>query len=250
MPTLYKAQLVESETPWVEIWKRFHADLLPFSRRLLHMMGFFEERDLAIPLADVPLSKEEELEFETLITPLTKAAVEAQWMPPGVMISTLLRIANNPPEQIDQLPGIIQWVLAAFYRRGDEVPGTFALDIWGTEQVKPNYIFGRPTPENTARAAQAAMEDLVRSPGRRPNAANFVLAEELAPIFRRSGKLTTRQRRDKRVYRENGDWVIEYIESGPYYDFVRLVVDPLNRFLSERSLPPVTVESIVGLSSS
>jgi hypothetical protein len=246
MPTLYKAQLVEMETAWWEIWNRLHKDLLPVARQILDMLGFYAERDLEIPPADAPLSADEELDLTPVVSALTKAAVEGQRMPPGVAESTLRKIAQAPPELVDELPSSIQWDLARAYRRGEEKPGTYALDIWGNELTKTRYIRGAPTPENIARAAQTLLDEMERSPGRPRNVANLILAEDLAPVFRSSGNVAARQRRGKKtVYQaENGEWAIKYVEGGPFYDFLNLVVPPLNDFLRDHGLR-VTVESIV-----
>jgi hypothetical protein len=249
MPTLYKAQLVESETPFLKIWRRMYVGQRPNARQILDMLGFYQERGLAVPLPKKRLSTEEKLEFTAVITALTKAVVETQQMPAGVMASTLLRIANASPEQVDGLPAIIQWVLAAFYRRCNEAPGTYALDIWGTEQTEANYIRGEPTPENIARAAQTALVGLPRPRGRPPNVANFILAKELGPIFRRSGGTTTRQRQKVVREQEGVASYIEYPEGGPYYDWLNLIVPPFNEFLHKHGLEEVTVETIVRLGS-
>jgi hypothetical protein len=45
-------------------------------------------------------------------------------------------------------------------------------------------------------------------------------------------------RRGKLVYVEGG---------GPFYDFLELVLEPLQRYLRERRLEPVTVAAIVKL---
>jgi hypothetical protein len=245
MPTLYKAQMVETQTAWWEIWNRLHKDLLPVARQILDMLGFYKERGLEIPPADAALSADEELDLTPVVSALTKAAVESQLMPPGVVVSTLSKIAKDPPELVDELPGFIQWKLARAYRRGEEKPGTYALDIWGNELTETPFIRGAPTPENIARAAQSLLEEMERSPGRPRNVANFILAENLAPIFRSSGNVAARQRRKSVSQAENLEWEIEYVEGGPYYEFLNLVVAPLNDFLRDHELPPVTVESIV-----
>jgi hypothetical protein len=38
---------------------------------------------------------------------------------------------------------------------------------------------------------------------------------------------------------------LTFVEVGPFYDFLNLVLKPLQHYLSENRLPPVTVASIV-----
>ena len=69
------------------------------------------------------------------------------------------------------------------------------------------------------------------------------LQSDWATIFRGSGQPIRRQtipimRHGKLVYVEGG---------GPFYDFLELVLKPLQRYLKERQLAPVTVASIVRL---
>jgi hypothetical protein len=140
--------------------------------------------------------------------------------------------------------------LANNYRRGDERPGTFAMDIWGGEQARTPYIWGEPTPENMARAAERAGARLQRdrSRGRPPHPAHGILANHLGPIFRGSG-LPIARHREKQVRRERGKELNVRAEVGPVYDFLNLVLHPLQDFLREHRLPPVTVESIVRLAA-
>ena len=68
------------------------------------------------------------------------------------------------------------------------------------------------------------------------------LQSDWATIFRGSGQPIRRQtipimRHGKLVY----------VEGGGFYDFLELVLKPLQRYLKERQLAPVTVASIVRL---
>src|SRR2546421_10780175 len=92
MPTRYAAQLVETETPWLEIWKRMYNALLPRARQILDHLGYYAERDLQVPVEGTRLTKEEDDEFTPTITALTSAAVESQQMAHGVLVATLEKL--------------------------------------------------------------------------------------------------------------------------------------------------------------
>ena len=105
---------------------------------------------------------------------------------------------------------------------------------------KPSY---RPT-LNIAKAARAAIVSLqkARKPGRKHNRVDQVLADGLGDIFRRSGQPIRRgrepiMRRDEAVF----------VEGGPVYDFLELVLKPLRAYLRQQQLAPVTTETIVRL---
>ena len=250
MPTVYKAQMVETETPWVDIWNRMYEGLS--ARRILHMLDCYSRNDIELPRPGTPLTQDEILELTPIVSALTMAAVESQRMAPGVQIATLRRIAKHPPQSTSELPGAIQWELARNHRRGEEAPGTFSMDIWGSDQTGAPYITGVPTPENLARAAEAAAGRFLagRSAGRERNTANWILGEELGRTFRARGQAIKRSR--KKLVREDkkGAANITYPEGGPFYDFLKLVLPPLSEFLEEHGLPPVTIESIVRYAAS
>jgi hypothetical protein len=113
------------------------------------------------------------------------------------------------------------------------------MDIWGTPQTRTPYIGGEPTPENMAHAAKFAASRIQawRSRGRPHNCAH----ECLAPIFRASGQAIVRHS-DKVGW--NGSKII-YRESGPFFELLELVLAPLQQFLREHRLAPVTIESVV-----
>jgi hypothetical protein len=255
MPRYYKPQLVEFEVPWLDIWELMEAGLRPHARRILDMLGFYVERDLRIPSARIPLDADEESEFNFILLKLTEAAIENQGISPAVWAATLKKLVESPTVRVDGLPGIIQWELARVYRRADERPGTYAMDIWGNETTEvwsdrkksTRIIRGDPIPGNVARAAQMLLDRLTVASGRPYNRANELLAEAFGPIFRRSGQPTARKRKATHLIKINQHFYYSYAEDGPYYEFLRLVVSPLNAFLVERGFQVVTVESIVRL---
>jgi hypothetical protein len=99
-----------------------------------------------------------------------------------------------------------------------------------------------PTEPNIAKAAAAAITRIqeTRKAGRPYNAADQILAVRLGAIFRRSGH-PIRRRREPVMRRD----AVVYVESGPVYDFLELVLRPLRAHLRERGLAPVTTETIV-----
>ena len=190
MPRYYKPQLVEFEMPWLDIRELMDAGLRPDARRILDMTGFYVERDLRIPSASTPLDADEELEFDFILSTLTEAAVENQVISSAVWAATLKKLVASPPAAVDELPGIIQWELARVYRRADERPGTYAMDILGNETTEvwsdrkktKRIIIGDPTLENVARAAQMLLDRITGASGRPYNRGNEVLAEAFRPI--------------------------------------------------------------------
>jgi hypothetical protein len=136
--------------------------------------------------------------------------------------------------------------IACNYQRGDEKPGTHWPDVWGDQPAIFGGLVEVPTDANIGRAAFAAIakRQRARKRGRTPNPANQVLADRLGEIFRQSGQRITRHRRaDMR----RGKLV--YVEDGPFHDFLRLVLPPLQAHLRERGLAPVTIDTIVRLAT-
>ncbi len=246
MPTLYKAQLTEPETPIEEIWARMFNGLVPNARPILESLGFYAEWDLPIPGPESGLTEEEKKELEPIARALMEAAVLSVQMREGPIIATLEKIARKPSLFFEhELPAAAQWEMAIVYRRGDEEPGTFCMDIWGNEQTTCAYAIETPTDANIKRAAEAALRSIKRQRkgGRPPNPANEKLAELLGRIFRSTGHPIVRRRVPTGMF--NGK--VLYTEIGPFHEFLELVLPPLNRFLHEQRLAPVTIESVVRL---
>jgi hypothetical protein len=251
MATLYKAELIDSATPWVQLWDQMYQGLLPYAREVLGMLDYYVERGLKVPSPDSALSAEEDAELLPIVSTLTIAAVESQKTQDGVLVATLLKVAKDPSLlSLSELHPHAQWEMAHDYQRGEEVPGTFAMDIWGTEQTQIPYIWGEPTSENIARAAKRAANRIQqgRSLGRPGHPAHALLAERLAPIFRATGQRIVRHRQKTGELRESdGKEVLVYVETGPFNEFLDMVLKPLRDFLRERELAPVTTERIVRL---
>jgi hypothetical protein len=245
MPTIHKAQLTELETPMPEIWDRMFKGLIPNARVILDRLDYYAERDLQIPSPESDLTEEEEEELEPIARALMEAAIQSVLMTDGILITTLDKVTKNPSLFSDgQLPAAVQWEIATDYQRGDEQSGTFSMDIWGDEQTTCRYSLETPTEANIKKAAEAARRriDELRTSGRPYNKANRIIADRLGKIFRSSGHSIVRRRESTgKMFQEK----VIYAEKGPFHDFLELVLPPLNLYLSEQKLSPVTIESIV-----
>jgi hypothetical protein len=217
-------------------------------RLILKAVGFYAQRDLPSPEEDsegVP-TIDEERELLPIAGALTAAAEESTVMPTAVLVASLLKVSKKPSLFFTRgLPQPVEWALAGDYQRGEEPPGTHWRDVWGDQVARFPGEVEKPTEANIAKAAHAAISTIQesRKPGRPPNGANQILADRLGEIFRGSGQPIRRS--NEPVMR---DGKVVYVEGGgPFHDFLELVLKPLQRYLDERGLPPVTVATIVRL---
>lgn len=243
MPTLYRAQLTEASAAMLEIWKRMLEGLKPRAREILSSIQYYPERDVPVPSRSEGLTIDELAALEPIATALMRAAVAAERMSPGKLVATLQTIATNPSiVNSCELPADVLWEIAASYRRANEGPGTFAMDVWATENICAPYPLDTPTCSNITRAAEYARERIQndRKRGRPFNESNLVLAQTLAPIWNSTGVPIKRHRKDSVSHGKHIS-----VESGPLHDFLELVLPPIQQYLRERRLSPVTVESIV-----
>jgi hypothetical protein len=174
---------------------------------------------------------------------LMDAAITSEKMPGRVLAATLKKITKNPELFFSgKLPVAAEWEIASDYRRGDENAGTYCMDVWGDEQTTCTYALKTPAKTEIANAAEAACRriECLRSPGRPRNVANRIVAKRMGEVFRRSGQPIVR-----RLEPEMRDDGLVFVEAGPFCDFLDLVLSPLQRYLDERKLPLVTVESVV-----
>ena len=166
-------------------------------------------------------------------------------MPTAVLVATLEKVSKKPSLFFArELPQPVEWAIADDYQRGDEPPGTHWRDVWGDQVATFPGEVEQPTDLNIAKAADAAIATIqkTRKAGRPYNRADQILAVRLGAIFRQSGQ-QIRRRREPVMRR--GEAV--YVEGGPIYDFLELVLKPLRAYLRERGLAPVTTETIVRL---
>jgi hypothetical protein len=223
-----------------------YEDLCLRRRVILTVLGFYAEHDLPSSGPDLigNLSKDEEAELRQIASALILALAASEVMPTGVLIASLGKVSKNPSSYPGDLPAAVMWEIASNYQRSDEKPSTNWRDVWGNQPALFEGQAEVPNECNIARAAVSAIGRLqsARRRGRPYNPANRVLADHLGEIFRRNGQLIVRQRQWET---RHGKPVL--VEGGPFYDFLNLVVPPLQRHLRERELAPVTVDTIVRL---
>jgi hypothetical protein len=247
MPTLSKAQLIETESPWGAAFDQMYLELCRDRVPILTALKFYAEHDLPPPQENsgaIPTQDEEE-ELRQITSALTVAAAASEVMPTGVLVATLLKVSKDPSLFVPrELPQPVEWAIADDYQRGDEPPGTHWRDVWGDQVATFPGEVEQPTDLNIARAAGAAIARIqeTRKAGRPYNQADRFLAVRLGDIFRRGGQPIRRRREP--VMR-HGQAV--FVEGGPVYDFLELVLKPLRAYLRERELASVTTETIVRL---
>lgn len=190
--------------------------------------------------------KTEEEELRQIASALTVAAAASGIMSTAVLVATLLKVSKNPSLFFKrELPAPVEGAIACDYQRGEEALGTHWRDVWGDQVARFPGEVEQPTEANIAKAARAAIATIQesRKPGRTHNRADQVLADRLGQIFRGSGQPI---RRSNEPVMRDGKSV--YVEGGaPFYDFLELVLKPLQQYLRERGLAPVTVATIVRL---
>jgi hypothetical protein len=246
MPTVAKAQLIELESPWGAAFDQMYLELCRDRAPILTALGFYAEHDLSPPEnSDAIPTNDEEEELRQIASALTVAAAASEAIPTGVLVATLEKVSKDPSLFFArELPQPVEWAIAEDYQRGDEPPGTHWRDVWGDQAATFPGEVEQPTDLNIAKAASAAIARIqeIRKPGRPYNQADRYLAVRLGTIFRRSGQSIRRghepvMRHDEAVY----------VEGGPFYDFLELVLKPLRAYLHQRGLAPVTTETIVRL---
>jgi hypothetical protein len=251
MPTLYKPQLTEAATPMLEVWARMSKGLYPQGRAILAKLDYYAARDLEVPgpERDGKLTKDEEDELSPIVRALMEAAIISEAMPERILLATLKRVAKKPSCFFSgELPAAVQWEIAADYRRGDEKPGTFGMDVWGDEQTRCSYPLETPRESAIKKAAEAAIRRIeeVRSQGCPHNPANRIIAERLGNIFRSSGRPIIRRREpSSKMFKGK----VIYIERGEFKEFLELVLPPLQYYLRERNLSLVTIDAVVRLAT-
>ncbi|QDW36945.1 hypothetical protein FFI89_007215 [Bradyrhizobium sp. KBS0727] len=243
MPTLAKAHLVQSDSPWRAAYDRMYLELRHHRADILTALGFYAERDLLPPENPDTTPTEQEEELRQIASALTVAAAASEAMPTSVLVSTLAKVSKDPSLLFGrEFPQPVEWEIANDYQRADERPGTHWRDVWGDQTATFPGEVEQPTELNIAKAAGAALARIqeTRNDGRPYNQADQVLADRLGAIFRQSGQ-AIRRRREPVMRRDQ----VVYVEGGPIYDFLELVLKPLRAHLHERHLAPVTADTIV-----
>ena len=126
---------------------------------------------------------------------LIEALCRMATIPPGVMMAILDKIEKQPALGLSSLlPGEVDWLLAHFYQRGEEKPGTFWPDVM---RIHPKGFKGKPRPPTELRirnAAVLAQEDVQqrRRKGRPSVDAHEPIARKLGSVFLRYQPSITR----------------------------------------------------------
>jgi hypothetical protein len=245
MPTLAKAQLTESESPWGAAFDQMYLQLCRDRVPILAALGFYAEHDLSPPEvnSDAIPTKDEEEELRQIASALTFAAAASDVTPTGVLVATLQKVSKSPGLFLThELPASVEWAIACAYQRADEPRGTHWRDVWGDQVASFPGEVEQPTELNIAKAAGSALGFLqaARQAGRKYNQADKILADLLGDIYRRSGRRIVRH---QELTSRHGK--LTSVEGGPVYDFLDLVLKPLLAHLREHGLAPVTTETIV-----
>lgn len=243
MPTRYRMQAYRPAPSWRSTWNSMYSKLEPLAVEILAPTGFYERYDIEIPemIEGRALGVEEKDAIGRIATALTIAADAAHRTPPGIVAAWLDRIAENPALfRSEQLPPEVHWQIASCYRRGSERPGTHVQDVWGRRRVRFEAKAQRATNARIARAARLAAASLKRRRGRPSKVANHLLAECLACAFRWCGGQIVR--RQAPIDKKGGG--VRYVEIGPFHQFLKMVIGPLQEHLERHGLPRVTIETV------
>lgn len=246
MPTLHKPRLTESATPMLEIWDQMYEGLVPNARLILGIINHYDRHDVPASIQGSGLSEQEKEGLYPIVRILMDAAIESQVVRKGVLVSTLNKVARNPSSFFaGNLPVEVQWEIACDYQRAQETPGTYCLDVWGGEQMECATSLEIPSNANIARAAMAAFcrIKVATAAGRPLNPANRILAQRLGEVFRSNGLSIARSRQPLKMFRGK----VVYLEKGLFRYFLELALPPLEEFLRENALTPVTIDSVVRL---
>jgi len=144
MPTLHEPQLTEVSSVWREPSVQMARELAANKEVVLGKLRFYCEHgrpeDWEGKFAKQVLAHEEEVLSE-IVGILTLAASLAVMLSPGVVIATLQRVLIEPALIFQStFPSEVAWILADFYQRNKETPGTFWPDIMGE---RPHNFPGR-----------------------------------------------------------------------------------------------------------
>jgi hypothetical protein len=251
MPTLSKPQLTDPESPWGGVFDQMNLELSSDRIVILTALGFYVEHDLSPPEnSDAIVTKDEEEELRQIANALTVAAAASAVMPPGVLIASLQKVSKDASLFFTrELAAPVEWAMACDYQRAEEPAGTHWRDVWADQVAATPGEIEQPTESNITKAARAAIATIQerRRPGRPYNPAHQILADRLGEIFRRTGQSIRRRREPVMPDPAIRTGAAIYVESGPFYDFLDLVLKPLRRSLREQRLAPVNTETIVRL---
>ncbi|MEA2908446.1 MAG: hypothetical protein QOJ15_527 [Bradyrhizobium sp.] len=219
MPTKYKPQLHHVGFDWCNQSDQFYDDLVARKTQILEKSGFC--REYGHPGPGIVESEADELirELAGRISLAAAIKVDAGFKAVNRLISTLEAVEKDPSLILthDLEPEALG-MLGLHYQRVDEPPGTFWFDV--DRQVNDP----RPEPTRVSRAASMAMLSLKSEAksGRPADKVIEFLAVNFRAIFLRYNDSITRH--------SVATGSASQTEAGPFFEFLELVLTPLNRF--------------------
>jgi hypothetical protein len=226
VPTNYKPQLDHVGFDWTEHSERIYSALLARKDQILDKSGFNKEFD-CIPLSATRIVRTEADylidEIGGILALAASVQLDAGYKAVNRIIATLRAVEKDPdvvrsrniePEALGMIAGC--------YQRGDEPPGTFWYDVYQQDCAEP---FER---SHIERAATQAVEELQSGMIKgRPAKEVFKVLAKLRGIYLRFNDTAGRR---SVITSING--VYSQVESGPFLEFLELVIEPLNQFFA------------------
>lgn len=238
MPTKYKAQLNHVGFDWGQQPDLFQVALARRELKLLEALNFDDEN-----YAPFHAEQGREAEIEDLLRELTGILLHAAsvrldggYKATNKVIATIEAVAKNPellikrtiePEALGEI--------ARCYRRADEPADTYG----GVDLYEPKIAGVVVSLENVRAAAYAAIAKLQGNSrvGNIEDVLVPLLAMKFRSLYLRYNDTCTRT-----SILAGLDGKQE--ESGKFFAFLKIVIDPLNKYLSTHRLKPVSVAAV------
>jgi hypothetical protein len=221
MPTIQKPQLDHVRFPWHEQSDQFHKELAARSAAIFELSGF--NREFGNP--DFPLGTQHEkegaafiLELSGILSQAAAIKMDGGYKAANKVIATLKSIKKDPslffktgvePEALS--------MMASNYQRDDEEPGTFWFDVDRSDNAP------LPDLQRVSKAASVAIEKLSPRRGQPRDVMLDFLGDRLLACYLRFNSTAGRH-----SVAADGDRA--QTECGPFFNFLTLVIAPLNRF--------------------
>ena len=221
MPTVQKPQLDHVSFPWHEQSDQFHKELDVRRAEIFERSGF--NREFGNPSNPPSINQEQEgvafiLPLSGILSQAAAIKMDAGYKPANKVIATLKSIKKNPSLVLNASvePEALAMV-ASNYQRAEEKPGTFWSDVDRPDDDVPD-------PQRVRKAVSVAIKKLSPRRGQPRDVMLDFLGDKLLACFRRFN--LTAGRHSVAV---DGDRA--QAEAGPFFDFLTLVIAPLNGFL-------------------
>jgi hypothetical protein len=221
MPTIQKPQLDHVSFPWREQSDRFHMELDARRAEIFERSGFnkeFGNSDNALNTNEEPEGAAFILELSGILSQAAAIKMDGGYKPANKVIATLKSIKKNPSLILNA--GVEPEALAmvsSSYQRAEEKPGTFWFDIDRPDDDAPD-------PQRVRIAASVAIKKLLPRRGQPRDVVLDFLGDKLLRCFLRFNATAGRH-----SVAADGDRA--QAEAGPFFEYLSLVIAPLNRFL-------------------